>query len=239
MLDENLPVTLQYQLKQILVDKIKSKEWQKGFLIPSERELCEIYGVSRMTVRGAVRDIEDEGYLTRKQGKGTYVSSPKIEQRLNKFYSFSEGVKELGLKPSARVIGFEIIGSDSEIAQHLELQKDAKVYKISRLRLAGDDLFAYEISYIPYEITDKLTVEEVQEQGLYNTIQKYSGHFPDEAIEAFEAVIASSEVASYLKMKKNSAVLRLERFAKSQGKCIEYCISMIYGEKFKYKVVLK
>lgn len=239
MLDGNSPVSLQYQLKCILIDKIKTNEWQKGSLIPSERELCEIYGVSRMTVRAALRDIKDEGYLTRKQGKGTYATSPKIEQRLNKFYSFSEEVKELGLKPSALVIGFEVIDGDSEITQYLALQKGSKLYKISRLRLAGDDIFAYEISYIPYQISDKLTVQEIQDNGLYNTIRKYSGLFPDEAIESFEAVMATNEVAFNLKMKKKSAVLKLERFAKSQGKCIEYCICMIHGEKFKYKVLLK
>jgi len=239
MLDEKSPVSLQYQLKVILTSKIKNNEWSVGTLIPSERELCEIYGVSRITVRQALKDIENDGYLTRKQGKGTYVSSPKLEQRLNKFYSFSEEVKKMGLEPSAVVVGLEVISCGKEIGSCLEIEEEANVYKVSRLRLAGDEIYAYEISYIPYSLTDKLTADEIQGKGLYNTIEKYSGVFPDETTEVFEAVSASPEIAGYLKIKKNSAVLRMERFAKAQEKCVEYCISSIRGDKYRYKVMLK
>lgn len=238
MLDENAPVSLQFQMKEILTQKIKSKEWPAGMCIPSEKKLCELFGVSRMTVREALKDLENEGYITRKQGKGTFVCFPKIEPQLNKFYSFSEETKKMGLEPSAIVTDFKVVTGDPEILQNLELQEGASVYKISRLRLAGEEIFAYEISYIPCSLTDKLTAEEIQLSGLYNTLQKYSGMFPDKAVEVFEAVLCPTDTASYLKVRKGSAVLKIERFARYQGICVEYCISMVRGDKFKYKIVL-
>ena len=88
MLEQNLP--LQYQLKKIFLEKIKKQEWKQVEKIPSEREICAQYQVSRITVREVLKDLEREGYFSRKQGKGTFVTLPKYVQKLNKFYSFRE-----------------------------------------------------------------------------------------------------------------------------------------------------
>lgn len=89
-LDERSPMSLYYQLKTILAEKIHSGQWKVNDRIPTERELCDAYGVSRATVRLALGELENEGLLYRKQGKGTFVAAPKIEQLLSGFYSFSE-----------------------------------------------------------------------------------------------------------------------------------------------------
>ena len=80
VLDANSPYTLQHQLKKEFYEKIASKEWLPGQLIPSEKELCDEYGVSRITVREALRELVQANYLVRKQGKGTFVAEPKIKQ---------------------------------------------------------------------------------------------------------------------------------------------------------------
>ena len=82
MLDSNLPVSLQYQLREIMFEKLNSGEWKEGEMIPSEHELCEEYGVSRITVREVLKELVQSGYLKRKQGKGTFVSKPTVSVRL-------------------------------------------------------------------------------------------------------------------------------------------------------------
>lgn len=239
MLDERSPVSLYYQLKEILIKKIKDGEWPVNTKIPTERELCEMFKVSRITVRQALDEMENEGFLYRKQGKGTFVTTPKLEQRLNNFYSFSEEIKKMGSRPDAKVLSFEVIECSGAVCQNLELNKGAKVYAIKRLRLADDEPFTLEISYIPYEMAVGMKKEEVEENGLYNTLKNTFGIFPDEAIETFEAVQVPADDALHLKVKKNTAALKLERVTRAQGRVVEYCVSMIRGDRYKYQVFLK
>lgn len=238
MLDEKAPVALYYQLKEILLEKIRNNEWPINGKIPTERELCEIFKVSRITVRQALYELEKEGYLYRKQGKGTFVTAPKIEQRLSSFYSFSEEIRKMGYTPSTQVVGFDLITADAEVAKHLNIPQEAKVYSIRRLRLANQEPFAYEISFIPHELCPGLTSEEVATNGLYNSMGKY-GIVPNKAIETFEAVAISSNDALYLEANKNSPGLLLNRVTYAEQKVIEYCRSIIRGDRYKYRIVLK
>src|SRR5665647_3212360 len=97
-LNVKLPTTLYFQLKEQLMSRIAMKEWNPGDKIPNEHALCHEYGVSRITVRQALTDLEREGYIIRKQGKGTFVTFPRIEQNLTSFYSFSDEFKKRGFK---------------------------------------------------------------------------------------------------------------------------------------------
>src|SRR5688572_26061855 len=107
VLDETLPMTLQYQLRSKLLEKMEQKCWTPGAKIPSERELCEEYGVSRMTVREVLKDLVQEGYLVRKQGKGTFVSLPKFEHEFTSSYSLSQEIEKEGLHSKFRMLGFQ------------------------------------------------------------------------------------------------------------------------------------
>ena len=98
LIRQNSPVALYYQLKSILAQKIMNNEWQVGDRLPSEFELCKEYGVSRITVRQALAELEKDGLIKRRQGVGTFVTVPKIEQQLTSFYSFSEEFRKRGLE---------------------------------------------------------------------------------------------------------------------------------------------
>lgn len=239
MLDEKAPVSLYYQLKEILIKKIVENEWPINTKLPAERELCEIYSVSRITVRQALDAMESEGYLYRKQGRGTFVTAPKLVQRLGNFYSFSEEIKKMGAEPSTKVVGFNIIECDEKIAQNLEIKKGDLVYSIERLRLANKDPFAVETSYIPYSIVEGLTKEEVENRGLYSTLQTTFNISPNEAVETFEAVLVNNDDVEYLKTKKHTAALRIERTTWANGSILEYCVSVVRGDRYKYRVFLK
>jgi GntR family transcriptional regulator len=239
MLDERSPLSLYYQIKEILIKKIKDNEWPVNTKMPTERELCEMFGVSRITVRQALDEMKNEGYLYRKQGKGTFVTTPKLETRLNNFYSFSEEIKKMGSKPGTEIISFDVVECCDTLSQYLELEKGAKAYAIKRLRLAFDEPFALEISYIPYDMVMGMTKEEVEKNGLYNTLKNTFGITPNEATETFEAILTPSDVCPYLKVRKNSAALKLERITRAQGKIVEYCLCLIRGDKYKCKVLLK
>jgi GntR family transcriptional regulator len=238
LLNEKAPVALYYQLKEILVDKIKSNEWEIDSKIPTERELCDLYEVSRITVRQALEELENEGLLYRKQGKGTFVTAPKIEQRLSSFYSFSEEIRNMGYTPSTDIIEFKAIAGDEMIARHFN-EKGMMVYCIKRLRLANNEPFAVEISYIPCDLCPGLTADEIAAKGLYNTLKTKYNLIPNEAIETFEAVVINSNDAFYLHVGKNAPGLLLERCTYANERIVEFCHGIIRGDRYKYKVVLK
>lgn len=240
MLDEKLPVSLYYQLKEILTKKIKENEWLVNTRIPTERELCEMYRVSRITVRQALDELEKEGYLYRKQGRGTFVTVPKLEQRLGSFYSFSEEIRKMGAVPEATIIGFNILESSERISEILKTKKGEKVYSINRLRKADKEPFALETSYIPVAIAPDLIKENVEKDGLYNTLRNSYGIIPDEAWESFEAVLVDDEDdALHLNVKRNSAALKIVRVTRAGSGVVEYCSGLIRGDRYKYNIVLK
>lgn len=239
MLDEKSHISLYYQVKQIITGNIKSGKWPVNTKIPTELQLCRIFNVSRITVRQALEEIEKEGYLYRKQGRGTFVTTPKLEQRLSKFYSFSEEIKSMGFEPGTTILDFAIIKADENISAKLNVNPGSAVFMIKRLRLADAEPYAIEVSCIPYDIASNITREDVEINGLYKTLKEKHEIIPNEAVESFEAVLMRSEESKYLKVKTKAPALRLERYAYAESRLIEYCVSIIRGDKYKYKIQLK
>lgn len=130
-----------------LITKISFME--KGDKLPSERQLCKDYNVSRTTVRNAVGSLVNSGMLYQIQGKGTFVREQN-RQNLSNYYSFTEQTKRNGKKPKSIVINFEIKEANSELKKLLKLEKDDKIIQFDRLRLADDIAMMYETTIIPY-----------------------------------------------------------------------------------------
>ena len=125
---------LYYQIKEMLKDKIKNEEYLPGDILPSELELQNKYNVSRITVSQAVKELVNDGYVSRTRGKGTIVISNKIEEKLNKIMSFTDEMKMRGFEPTTKFVKVNIVKLNKTIAKLLELNKDDEAYKIERLR---------------------------------------------------------------------------------------------------------
>lgn len=238
-LDSTLPVALYYQLKEMLTNKILSKEWKVGEKIPTEFELCEQYKVSRITVRQALRDLEKEGYLVRKQGRGTFVSVPKIEQNLMSFYSFSREFKKRGFEPHSEVLEFHLQIPKPEIVNNLKLSNEQnQVYYIKRLRYADNMLLAIETTYLPADLFPGLDEKTLNEKALYEIMRDNYGVVPTSAEESFGATLIGGKESVYFGMKKGNPAISLERWAYSEERHIEYTTSIVRGDKFTFFVKL-
>ena len=110
------------QIHEDMLNKVAKQVWKPGQRIPSEMELCEIYGVSRITIRKAIEDMVRSGHLTRYRGKGTFVQAELIENRLSKFYSFSETLKSKGIHELAEILAFDVVGADDHLTNILDLK---------------------------------------------------------------------------------------------------------------------
>jgi GntR family transcriptional regulator len=237
-ISRNVPISLYYQLKEELMKKIISKQWPPGEKIPSEKELCSLYGVSRITVRKALDELERSGHLVRRQGKGTFVTNISFEQRLSKFYSFSEELKQRGLEEHSQVIHFEQTSATEEVANQLGLEPQGQVFKLTRLRLVDQTPYTLETSYIPVDICPTLTKENISIKGLYNSM-RMGGIFPDRVIEKFRATVIRKTEAELMGLKLGMPAMHLERVTYFGVRTVEYCNSIVRGDFFTYTVELR
>lgn len=173
MLKQDSSVPLYQQLKSIIKDKIEKKELKPSEKIPSEAELIQEFKVSRITVRNALSELVEEGYLVKEHGKGTFVSEPKIIKKIRHRMSFTESCKEAGLKPTSVVITKEILETHAS-KEKLELEDNDKILHIERLRYADEDAVAIEHMYFSYKKYGFL-LEEPLTGSIYKILeQKFS-----------------------------------------------------------------
>lgn len=235
---ENSPVALYHQLKAILAQKIMNNEWQVGDRLPPEFELCKQYGVSRITVRQALAELEKEGLVKRRQGVGTFVTVPKIEQQLTSFYSFSEEFRKRGFKPRSEVVKFVVTQPEEKVRKALNLAKGEEVYYLKRLRYADETLMAIEATYLPAKLFNGLTEQDLDSAALYDVMREKFGVVTDSARETFGAVAIEAKDAVLFNLPPGYPALDLERFTYSGEQCVEYTTGVVRGDKFRFEVKL-
>lgn len=234
----DIPISLYYQLKEELLKKITLKQWLPGERIPSEKELCDMYGVSRITVRKALDELERAGHLSRQQGKGTFVTNIALEQRLSKFYSFSEELKRHGMQEHIKIIHFQQVRAEAEIAETLGLEASSWIFMLTRLRFVDQTPYTLETSYIPVVVCPDLTEDSIRDRGLYNSMRA-GGVFPDRVIEKFRVTSIRRSEGELMGLKAGMPAMHLKRVTYCGTRIIEYCSSIVRGDFFTYTVELR
>ncbi|WP_165972070.1 GntR family transcriptional regulator [Paenibacillus piri] len=238
-LDPTLPIPLYYQLKQIFDDKIKSGEWQAGQLIPTETELIQKYDVSRTTVREGITALVNEGKLQKKQGVGTIVCAPKMEERLGRLTGFAEEMISKGLKPGAKLLEKKEIAPPPAVAERLLGGKEDQVLYIKRIRLANNEPIAIESSYWPKEIAKYFNDSDLETIAFYSVLEKNKIYLKD-ADEIITAKNATKQDAALLGIHERDPMLRMERLTYSTlGHAIEFTTTVYRSDRYFYRVQLK
>ena len=233
-IDKKSPIPAYFQLKTILLDKIKSGEYPTGSIIPSERELSENLGISRMTARQAISQLANEKFLVREKGKGTFVNEIKFEQR--NIMSFSETVKEQGMVPITRVLEFTEEADCFDVKELLNLGPDQKVFRIRRLRLADETPIAVEEVFIPEKLCPDINKLDLT-RSLYDILKNnYSIDisFIDNKIEAIKA---SKENRELLKLSAGVPALKISGISYTkEGNKLFYERDVYRADKYNYSV---
>ncbi len=227
------------RVRLAILGKIQSGVYPENSRLPTEREMCTEFGVSRITVRQALQALEDDGYILRQQGRGTFVKPRVIVQPLSSVYSFTEELKKQNIKPGTRILSVSTIAVQPPVQHRLPVPAGTLLRVVCRLRLADEMPYAYETSYVPTQYLGDATGEDIAAQGLYNTIFQKSGVRIDKATETFEAILAPQYVVEALGRKGVLSVMQLDRIAYSEGRVIEYCACFICGDKYRFHVTLQ
>jgi len=222
----------------IIISQIEQNFYKADDKLPSERELCEIYDVSRMTVRQALLELEREGYIYKLHGLGSFVSPKTYNQNLDKLYSFTEEMKKLGKTPESIVLAFETVPPTQKIAKRLNIEIDEMVHKVTRLRLADKEPLIYEISYLPERYLHGLTKEHLEAKPMYDVFRDEFQIVITRAIEKFSVTRTRDEEAKWLEVKKGDPAMLIKRQLYSNEKVCEYTTSIAKGDKFVYTVEL-
>ena len=236
----NSPLPRYYQLKEIMRDRIRSGEWKPGDLIPSERELGEQYGISRMTARQAITDLVNEGLFYREQGKGTFVSQRKITQQLIHLTGFTEDIRARGQQPSTKVLSAEMSPADETTAEKLRIPTGTFIFRLQRLRLADGEPLAIELSQISFKGCERLLEDDLENNSLYRILETKYGMPLMEADQELEAGLAGSEEGQILKISVGSPILFTRRTTYTErNQPIEYAKAIYCGNKYTFYTHMK
>ncbi len=230
---------LYHQTAAVLRARIADGVWKEGDRLPPERQLCEEFGVSSITMRRAVGTLVAEGLVARLQGKGTFVTSDHaIVQGPPQLTSFTEDLRQRGWQPSARVIALGTGRADASVSTKLGLVEGASVTTLRRVRLANGLPVAYQNAFLPALLFPGLERFDFSHESLYEVLTRRYGVRPATATDIYRAGQVREDEAELLEVPACSAAFRVERLTSDgTGKRIELVESVIRGDR--YTLVLR
>lgn len=196
-----------YILKKVLEEKIENEEFPADEPIPSERELMEMYQVSRITVRKAVDELVNEGYLYKIQGKGTYVKTDERSSNLFAITSCTEDVVRMGMKPTKKVMVAELVYANAKRAKVLEITQEERVFMLGRILFADQEPLNYTVTFLPEKLFPGIDRHSFDRESLYQVLQEEYGVRLTKARRTIEAILARDEVAEYLDIEEGSPII--------------------------------
>lgn len=233
-LDRNSGEPLHAQIYDYLREGIISNRLRSDEHIPSERELAEELRVSRMTVRQAMNALREEGLIYQRRGKGTFVSSAKLDIHTRNLNGFSDEMRRRDLKPMSKVIRFTQETASSDVVERLKLEPGEKVFVLERLRLADEIPMSVETTCLPVRRFPDLGSYDFSKSSLYKTLTDVYGVRMHSAAEDLEAAIAEEETSELLGAETGSAILIVYRtvFAEEDHP-VEYTKSVYRADRYR------
>lgn len=235
-LDHTSPVPLYHQAARALEQAIEDGRLPRGSKLDSELDLAERLGISRPTMRAALRQLVDKGLLVRRRGIGTMVA-PKPVRRAVALTSLYDDLKQAGREPRTHVLALEEVLCPPDVAEHLGLGPTAPVLSFERLRVAGSDPIALMHNVVPAGLLE-IEKEGLERTGLYDLFRK-SGIAPHIATQRIGARKAGAEEAELLEIEPGDPVLTMTRIAyDTNGRPIEYGSHRYPAESYWFEMML-
>ncbi len=226
------------QVMNYYIPLIKSGKLKEGDKMPTEEEICQLFNISRITVRKALDGLMQSGYIYKQQGKGSFVTTKKTGFQLDHLKGFSEEMRMLGKEPSSKIISFDITEPTQKAARELKLEVNQKIYLLERLRSADGQPISIERVYLPFHRFPTLQSGDLA-GSLYEVLQYQYGCVSHHAQQQILAGLATEEEALILGVKPGAAVLRTYRITCEQdGTVFEYVEATYRGDQYQFNVTL-
>ena len=235
MINRRNPVPLYIQLKEELLDKIKDEIWERGYQIPTEKELIEIYDLSRATVRKAVEILINEGYLYIKKGIGTFVARKHPAIGFEPLISLTYSLEARGIQAKNRVEKKEVIVPNRKLLKKLRWKEQDSCFYLKRLRLVKEMPLAIEESYFSkkYQLNQKGvdlsgSLAKILLQDLKIVISKIE--------QIVTPRLPSTKEQQELQIEQDKLILNMERwiYIEDQAAPFYYLKFIIPGDIYSY-----
>lgn len=241
-IDKQSPVPMYFQIRKEIIKAIKSGVYKVGDRLPTELEFCNELDISRPTIRQAFQELINEGYITRKKAKGTFVCKPKVEGYFfKKLESYNDEMRALQLTPRTEVVTSEVIPAEADIRECLQLPEGASVFHLVRLRFADEEPMVYVHTYIPYDRFLHIEKKDFadNEVSLYD-VMKHDYHmsisYVDRTIEASNATLP---LADMLDIAEGQAIYTITTLAYDEEDTpLEYSVANYRGDRSKFTIRL-
>lgn len=214
---------------------IETEVFLPGDAVPSERDLAQLTGYARVTVRNAIDELIRSGALSRRHGSGTFVAS-RMEQPLSVLASFSTDIENRGGRPGSIWLSKELARPKPQESMALGLGPSDAVVRLIRVRTADGEPLAIECAVVPATI---LPSPDLIETSLYAALAQ-RGAAPAHGVQRIHAGLATADEAKHLGIPAGSALLRIERRAfLGNGKPVEFTLSAYRGDRYDFVATLK
>ncbi|MCL2033837.1 MAG: GntR family transcriptional regulator [Oscillospiraceae bacterium] len=237
-IDKNSRIPVYVQMMDLLITQIEDGILEEENRLPPERELCDIYGVSRSTVRQAIQGLEKDGYVNIYKGRGAFVASKRLNQEMSGFYSFTEYMKKLGKTISTVLIDFSKIKCDERIARKMQCPAGADIFRFTRVRYVGKEPMIIVTTHLLCERFPDFEGERLVTGSLYAMMSEMYNVTFTRARETLQSVCARKDEAKLLQLKQGAPCMKIDRYTYEKDRLIEYAIGIVRGDKFQYNVEL-
>jgi GntR family transcriptional regulator len=223
-------------IEQNLRELILRGQLNIGESVPSEWELAELYGVSRLTVRNALDNLTRQGWLIRRHGVGTFVAHPNVTEITPSKLSFTEQMRAIGRKPSSRLISLQVVAADVQVANMLKLEQGEPVVEIVRLRLADGEPILLETSCLSQKRFPGLeNATELTYSSLYDWLATHYQTPVAVMDQTLEPVLLSEVQAQQLETEPGTPAMLSKVLAYTNGaEPIEYSWSVTRGDQCRF-----
>jgi GntR family transcriptional regulator len=235
-LDHSSPIPLYHQAARLIEAAIEEGRLPGGSKLENELRLAQQLGISRPTMRAAIKQLVDKGLLVRRRGVGTIVATSSVK-RVVALTSLYDDLSEAGREPSTQVLAFEKGPCPEEIRESFQATEDTVMLMFDRLRSVGSEPIALMHNAVPVDILD-VTAEELEELGLYRLFRA-NGVTPHIATQQIGAANADEEEAELLDIEPGDPMLTMTRMAyDTSGRPIEYGWHRYRADSYTFDTVL-
>jgi len=223
-------------IEQNLRELILRGQLIMGETVPSEWELADLYGVSRLTVRTALDNLTRQGWLIRRHGVGTFVAHPNVTEISPSKLSFTEQMRAIGRQPSSRLISLQVVEADAEVATMLKLEQGEPVVEIVRVRLADGEPVLLETSYLSQKRFPGLEyATELTSSSLYEWLATNYHTSVTLMDQTLEPVLLKDDQAQHLETQAGTPAMLSKVLAYTNGaEPIEFSWSVTRGDQCRF-----
>jgi GntR family transcriptional regulator len=232
---------LYHQVYLLLRQRLEAGQFDRDAPMPGENALAAEYGVSRLTLRRSLDQLEAEGLVARRQGSGTYpLAEPALvrPQRSDDIDGLLAHLANMGEHTEVRLLSMELQSAPSDVAHELGLAPDARVQKSVRVRSHGGQPFSHLVAYVPENIGARYSRQDLATRPLLRILRSL-GIKLAAAEQSMTAVLADLDTAAALDVHIGSPLLAIRRVVRDdQGQPVEYLQAVYRPDRYEYRMNL-